>query len=198
MKKVILLGDSIREWYTLKVRDILADKGIEIIWQPHDNGRFAAYSYAQLSGLLKEHGKVDLVHFNTGYWDMNKAPFIDEYNFPPEEYVFYLRKIIRLSRAAGAKVVFATTTPLPGKKVDAADNTGTNVDFSFENNSVLLYNNAALELMKEENVPVNDLYAICKKHENYYKCEDNLHHTPEGNQVLAEAVATFILKELGE
>ena len=194
MKKVILLGDSIREWYTLLVRDILADK-VEIIWQPHDNGRFAAYSYAQLSGLLKEHGKVDLVHFNTGYWDMNTVPFLDEYTFPPEEYTFYLKKIIRLTRAAGAKPVFATTTPLPGV-VTAKDNTGTDVDFSFESDNVLTYNEAALKLMKEENVPVNDLYSICKKHKNYYKCEDNLHHTPEGNQVLAEAVAAFILKEL--
>ncbi|MEE0946679.1 MAG: SGNH/GDSL hydrolase family protein [Acutalibacteraceae bacterium] len=195
MKKAILLGDSIREWYTLNVAEELKGK-VEVIWQPGDNGRFAAYSYAQLSGLLKEHGKVDIVHFNTGYWDMNTVPFLNENVFPTDEYTYYLRKIIRLSRAAGAKVVFATTTPLPGK-VQAKDNTGTDVDFSFEDDLVLKYNEAALELMKEENVPVNDLYAICKKHENYYKCEDNLHHSAEGNAVLGMAVADFILKELG-
>ena len=28
------------------------------------------------------------------------------------------------------------------------------------------------------------------------KCEDNLHHTPEGNEVLAQHVAAAILKKL--
>ncbi len=194
MKKAILLGDSIREWYTLNVVEELKGK-VEVIWQKGDNGRFAAYTLGQLGGLLSEHGKVDIVHFNNGYWDMSTLPFTNEKTFPIPEYQHYLRRIIKLARAAGAKVVFATTTPLPADNT-ATDNTGTGVNFNLEKDTVVEYNNAALEVMKEENVPVNDLYAIAKKHPRYYKCEDNLHHTPEGNAVLGKAVADFILKEL--
>lgn len=43
-----------------------------------------------------------------------------------EEYSCALRKIIKLSRAVGAKLIFATTTPLPGSEV-GPDNTGTGV-----------------------------------------------------------------------
>ncbi len=195
MKKVILLGDSIKAWYTKPLIEILKDK-CEILYVPADNGRFTFYSLMQLSHLLKEHGKVDLVHFNNGYWDMDVMPFLNRPLFNIEEYKYGLKRIIELSRAAGAKLIFATTTPLPSNNT-AEDNTGTGVTFELEQGNVIEYNNAALELMKEENIPVNDLYSVCKQDSRYYKCEDNLHHTPEGNQILAQHVANAIIKELG-
>lgn len=194
VKKVILLGDSIKAWYAKQVKELLDGK-CEVIYAEGDNGRFTYYSLHQLATLLNEHGRVDLVHFNNGYWDMTALPFLNKPIFSLEEYKHGLKRIIELSRAAGAKLIFATTTPLPSK-VQAEDNTGTGVSFEFEQQSVLDYNNAALSLMKEENIPVNDLYAVCKQDKNYYKCEDNLHHTPEGNRILAEHVAAAILKEL--
>lgn len=195
MKKVVLLGDSIREWYTNYVVELLKDK-CEVISLLGDNGRFTYYSLFQLSMILKEHGKVDLVHFNNGYWDMDVMPFLNRPVFSLEEYKHGLKRIIELSRAAGADLIFATTTPLPSD-VAAEDNTGTGVTFGFEQDRVKDFNNAALELMKEENIEVNDLYAVCKQDKNFYKCEDNLHHTDEGNRILAEHVANAILKELG-
>lgn len=195
MKKVVLLGDSIREWYTNYVVELLKDK-CEVISLLGDNGRFTYYSLFQLSMILKEHGKVNLVHFNNGYWDMDVMPFLNRPVFSLEEYKHGLKRIIELSRAAGADLIFATTTPLPSD-VAAEDNTGTGVTFGFEQDRVKDFNNAALELMKEENIEVNDLYAVCKQDKNFYKCEDNLHHTDEGNRILAEHVANAILKELG-
>ncbi|MBE6740609.1 MAG: SGNH/GDSL hydrolase family protein [Ruminococcaceae bacterium] len=195
MKKVVLLGDSIREWYTNYVVELLKDK-CEVISLLGDNGRFTYYSLFQLSMILKEHGKVDLVHFNNGYWDMDVMPFLNRPVFSLEEYKHGLKRIIELSRAAGADLIFATTTPLPSD-VAAEDNTGTGVTFGFEQDRVKDFNNAAIELMKEENIEVNDLYAVCKQDKNFYKCEDNLHHTEEGNRVLAQHVANAILKELG-
>ncbi len=194
MKKVILLGDSIKAWYSKRVRELLEDK-CEVIYAEGDNGRFTYYSLMQLSLLLKQHGKVDLVHFNNGYWDMDVMPFLNRTLFSTEEYKHGLKRIIELSRAAGAKLIFATTTPLPADN-NAEDNTGTGASFVLEQERVKVFNDAALELMKEENIPVNDLYAVCKQDKNYYKCEDNLHHTPEGNEILAQHVAAAILKEL--
>lgn len=195
MKKVALLGDSIKAWYAPIVKEKLDGK-CEVVVFEGENGKFVYNNLRHLMNLLSAHGKTfDLVHFNSGYWDMTLMPYLNEPMISPEEYKCGLRKIIRLSRAAGAKVVFATTTPLPGREV-GPDNTGTGVTFSFEQELVSDYNDAAREVMQEENVPINDLYAVCKQHERYYKCEDNLHHTPEGNEVLAQHVADAILKEL--
>lgn len=52
--------------------------------------------------------------------------------------------------------------------------------------------------MAEENIPVNDLYALCKEGEHYYKCPDMLHLTEEGYRKCAKRRADMILKELGE
>lgn len=194
MKKVMLLGDSIREWYSREVRRLLEGK-CEVIFAEKDNGRFTTYTLCQEAQLLKQHGKVDLVHFNNGYWDMSVMPFLNRPLFSTEEYKHGLRRIIELSRAAGAKVVFATTTPLPADS-QAKDNTGTGADFTMEKENVIIYNKAALEVMEEENVTVNDLYSFCKQDKRYYKCEDNLHHSEEGNKIIAKEIADFILKEL--
>jgi lysophospholipase L1-like esterase len=194
MKKVILLGDSIRAGYCRVVRAELEGKA-EVIFAEGDNGRFTVYTLWQLGNLLKQHGKVDVIHFNNGYWDMETLPFTGEKVLPIDEYTYYLKRIIKLARAAGARVIFATTTPLPADS-NAEDNTGTGAKFSLEKDSVIAYNNAALKVMEEENVPVNDLYALAKQDARYYKCEDNLHHTVEGNKVLGKAVADIVLKEL--
>lgn len=195
MKKVILLGDSIKSWYSKRVRELLQDK-CEVIFAEGDNGRFTYYSLRQLMELIWKHGeKIDLVHFNNGYWDMTIMPILNKPMMTIEEYQTGLRKIIELSRAAGADLIFATTTPLPASG-KAQDNTGTGSSFVFEQERVKVYNDAALQVMKEENITVNDLYEVCKQDKNFYKCEDNLHHTPEGNEVLAQQVAAAILKKL--
>ena len=76
---------------------------------------------------------------------------------------------------------------------------GTQADsINYNNEWVELYNNAAKKLMAEENIPVNDLYALCKEGEHYYKCPDMLHLTEEGYRKCAKQAADMILKELGE
>ena len=195
MKKVILLGDSIRAWYSKRVKELLEGK-CEVYYAEGDNGRFTYYSLWQLASILDTTGKVDLVHFNNGYWDIGNMPFLNRPIFSTEEYTYGLERIIELSRAAGAKLVFATTTPLPADN-HAADNTGTGAVFSLEKETVKIYNDAALKLMKRENIPVNDLYALCKQDKRYYKCEDNLHHSAEGNEIIAQQVAKVILEQLG-
>ena len=194
MKKVVLCGDSICEWYSQYVAKEL--EGVcEVIYSNEQNGRFASFSLSKLNGLLAEAGgKVDLVHFNNGYWDMTSL-INGEMMHPIPEYLHFLKRIIDLSRFAGAKVAFATTTPLIDA-VEAEDNTGTGVTISARNEVVIEYNNAAKALMKTEGVAVNDLYEFCIKHPTCYKCEDLLHHSHEGNLACAKVIADFIKKEL--
>lgn len=192
MKRILLLGDSIRMGYDKKVRELLKDE-YEVIFAEEDNGRFAAYTLWQANQFFKHCGHFDLVHWNNGYWDMNVEAPMTEAIHPLDEYVNYLRRIIRLIRQNGAQIVFATTTPIyePG---ESKDNTGTGATVCYSNDWVVKYNEAACALMKSERIFVNDLYGLCLKGPKYYKSEDMLHLTEEGYAVIARQTAECIRK----
>ena len=76
MKKVLLLGDSIRMGYDEYVRDLL--KGKAEVYFEEDNGRFAAYTLWQVNQVFRHQGQFDVVHWNNGYWDMNIEPPMTE------------------------------------------------------------------------------------------------------------------------
>lgn len=194
MKKVLLLGDSIRMGYDEYVKELLKDK-CEVLYDEEDNGRFAAYTLWQANQLFKKYGKFDVVHWNNGYWDMNvEAPMIEAMH-PIDEYIHFLKRIIAEIRRNGAEIIFATTTPILNSGA-AFDNTGTGVKINYSNDWVAKYNDAAKKLMAEENITVNDLYALMLKDKNYYKCEDMLHLTEEGTKVCAEQAARLISEKL--
>lgn len=194
MKKVLLLGDSIRMGYDHYVRDLLKDK-CAVYYDENDNGRFAAYTLWQANQFFKDYGKFDVVHWNNGYWDMNvEAPMTDAMH-PIDEYIHFLKRIITEIRRNGAEIIFATTTPIL-KSGSAIDNTGTGMEISYNNDWVVQYNDVAKKLMAEQNIMVNDLYAQMLKGENFYKCEDMLHLTEEGYRICAEQAAKRIEEKL--
>ena len=196
MKKVLLLGDSIRMGYQQYVKEILEGE-YQVFYDSEDNGRFAAYTLWQANQMLKKHGSFDLVHWNNGYWDMNVEAPMTEAIHPVEEYVHFLKRILLLLRQNGGKVIFATTTPIL-EKGSSLDNTGTGVKINYDNRWVAAYNAAAKKLMAEEKVPVNDLYTLCMQDKNRYKCQDLLHLTEEGYRKCAAQAADMIRKELAE
>ncbi len=194
MKKVLLLGDSIRMGYDEYVKDLLKDK-CEVFYDDKDNGRFAAYTLWQANQLFKKYGKFDVVHWNNGYWDMNVEDPMIEAMHPIDEYIHFLKRIIAEIRRNGAEIIFATTTPILNSGA-SLDNTGTGVKINYSNDWVAKYNDAAKKLMAEENITVNDLYELMLKDKNYYKCEDMLHLTEEGSKLCAEQAARLISEKL--
>lgn len=194
MKKVLLLGDSIRMNYQDHVKDLLKDE-CEVIFAP-DNGRFAAYTLWQANQMFRHNEGISLVHWNNGYWDMNIEPPMTEAIHPIDEYLHYLRRIANYIRSQGAKPIFATTIPII-KDGHAFDTTGTSAGLMFRNEWVVEYNEAAKDLMAELNIPVNDLYSLCyDEAKNHYKCEDLLHLSEEGKVRCAEQVARAIREHL--
>lgn len=191
MKKVLLLGDSIRMGYQSFVKEELAGE-YEVLY-PEDNGRFAAYTLWQVNQEFKHNPDIQLVHFNNGYWDMNIEAPMTEAIHPVEEYVRFLRRIVTLCRQCGAKVVFATTVPILGTGA-AGDNTGVQGTINYSDAWVQQYNAAATTLMEELDVPVNDLYALCMEDDRRYKCEDLLHLSEEGSRRCAKQVADYVRK----
>jgi len=133
------------------------------------------------------------VHFNNGYWDMNIEAPMTEAIHPVAEYQSFLRRIVALCRQCGAKAVFATTVPILEDGA-AGDNTGVQGTINYSNAWVKEYNAAAVEVMAELDVPVNDLYALCAAHPTCYKCEDLLHLSEEGSRACAAQVAEYVRK----
>ena len=197
MKKVLLLGDSIRMGYDDYVKELLDDR-YEVVYDADDNGRFAAYTLWQANQMFKKYGHFDVVHWNNGYWDMNIESPMAEALHPLDEYVHFLKRILTECRRNGAKVIFATTTPILSTGA-AADNTGTGADCIRYNDAwVQQYNAAAKALMDTEHVRVNDLYALCRNPPTYYKCADGLHLTEEGYRICAKQIVTHILNACRE
>ena len=194
MKRVLLLGDSIRMGYDTKVKELLKDE-YEVVYSG-DNGRFTAYTLWQLNQYYKNEGKFDLVHWNNGYWDMNIEAPMKEAIHPLEEYLAVCGRLIRLMKQQGSKIVYATTTPI-FEDGESLDNSGTGATINYRNEWVLTYNRAACELMEKENIPVNDLYSLCLKGPKYYKSEDMLHLTEKGYWAIANQTADCIRKILG-
>ena len=192
MKKVLLLGDSIRMGYDSYVKELLQGE-FDVYYDDADNGRFAAYTLWQANQAFKR-DHYDIVHWNNGYWDMNIEAPMTEAIHPVDEYVRFLKRILAEIRRNGAVPIFATTTPIlsPGA---AADVTGTGADnINYDNEWVVRYNAAAKELMASEGVAVNDLYSICLADAHYFKCRDLLHLTEEGYLRCAEQTADIIRK----
>ncbi|RAU93434.1 GDSL-type esterase/lipase family protein [Paenibacillus sp. YN15] len=194
MKKVLLLGDSIRMGYDEYVKDMLKGK-CEVYYDDADNGRFAAYTLWQANQLFRKHGKFDVVHWNNGYWDMNIEAPMTEAIHPIDEYVHFLKRIIAEIRRNGADIIFATTTPVLTSG-SSMDNTGTGVNIKYNNDWVIQYNDAAKRVAAEEKITINDLYTLMLQDKNCYKCEDRLHLTEEGYRLCAEQAVRLILEKL--
>ena len=116
MKKVVLLGDSIRLMgYGGKVPALLGD-GYEV-WQPEQNGMFVSNVLRQLFDNADRIREADIVHFNSGEWDI--CELFGDGPFTPEE--FYVSQILRITdllQKQGKTVIFATTTPVRPENVN--------------------------------------------------------------------------------
>ena len=191
MKKVLLLGDSIRMGYDEYVKELLEGE-FEVFYDDADNGRFSAYTLWQANQFFKNYGHFDVVHWNNGYWDMNVETPMVEAMHPVDEYVHFLSRITAEIRRNGAVPIFATTTPILSKEA-AKDVIREGISsFNYNNEWVVEYNAAAVSFMKKEGVAVNDLYALCLEDSHYYKCPDLLHLTEEGYRRCAAQTACAI------
>ena len=191
MKRVLLLGDSIRMGYDEYVKELLQGE-FEVIYDDIDNGRFSAYTLWQANQFFKNYGHFDVVHWNNGYWDMNVESPMKTAMHPVDEYVHFLSRILNEIRNNGAVPVFATTTPvLPAETAAEVMTEGIDT-FKYNNDWVVEYNEAAAAFMQSEGVAVNDLYALCVKDPHFYKCPDLLHLTEEGYRRCAEQTAQKI------
>ena len=200
MKKVMLIGDSIRLGYQKNVEKEF--KGEFEVWGSEDNCRFAKYTLNELgrmfaafsdnlnecdnahlmpgSRIEKDIVYPDVIHWNNGLWDTSIVCEEDGPFTPIPEYIDYMSKILRELRKITDKVIFATTTPV------RPDNPNQKNDIITE------YNKSIVEFMKKEGVTVNDLNKLVSENIDEYICNDNIHLSEKGKEECAKQIAKYI------
>lgn len=190
MKKVVLIGDSIRMGYELAVREELA--GLADVWGPEENG---AHTVNVIMHLQEWVGKrqPDVVHVNAGLHDLKTDRWDGRDTVVPlAHYRDNVARIIRWVRThTDASVVWATTTPVNHDLAHAA-HAGAR-DFSRYSEDVVAFNAEAVEMARSLDVPVNDLYAvIVAAGQAALQTDDGVHFTPDGCAALGKAAADFL------
>lgn len=177
LPRVLLIGDSISIGYTIPVRKLLEGKAnVHRIWE---NGGPTSNGLAKIDTWLAP-GKWDVIHFNWGLHDLKQVN--GKYQVPLEEYEKNLTELVKKLKTPGAKLIWATTTPVPEgdqKPPRKAEDPPR-------------YNAVAKKIMDENGVAIDDLYAFALPKVKEIQLISNVHYTPKGYQALGEEVAKAI------
>ncbi|HUQ95669.1 MAG TPA: SGNH/GDSL hydrolase family protein [Bryobacteraceae bacterium] len=178
LPRVLLIGDSISIGYTLPVREVL--RGKANVHRIPANGATTRFTLESIEPWLGS-SKWDVIHVNWGLHDL-KIMEGGKHQVPIEEYASNLQKLVDRLKQTGAKVIFATTTPVPQGKLNPLRHPA----------DVPLYNAAALRVMKRNRIAVDDLYAAVLPKLKDVQLPENVHFTPEGSRFLAAHVVSAI------
>lgn len=182
LPRVLLIGDSISMGYTVPVRSLL--KGKANIHRIPDNGGPTTNGLAKLQKWLGD-GKWDVIHFNWGLHDLKIMPD-GKRQVTPEAYEKNLRELVRRLKTTGAKLIWASTTPVPQGKLSPPR----------EADDVPVYNSIAKRIMVENQIPTDDLYSVALPQLATIQRPENVHFTSEGSEVLAKEVTASIASAL--
>lgn len=189
LPRVLLIGDSISIGYTLPVRARL--QGRANVHRPPENCGDTARGLRNLDRWLGG-GHWDVIHFNFGLHDLKYLDAHGKY-VPPEQgtqvaspavYAANLRKLVRRLKQTGAHLIFATTTPVPAGTLGRVEG------------DERRYNAAAVKVMQEEGVAIDDLDAVVVPVQGQIQRPKNVHFTPAGYDRLADQVVASIAAAL--
>jgi len=169
LPRVLLIGDSVSRGYTLAVRAALAGKAN--VHRAPENCGPTANGLKKLDVWLGR-GKWDVIHFNFGIHDRGT---------PLADYESRLAQIIIRLKATGAKLIWASTTPIP-------DNPAQNQTAA----SIVERNQAAAVLMKKHGIATDDLFAAITPHLAEMQNPNDVHFNAKGYDFLGETVAKAI------
>ena len=178
LPRVLLIGDSISIGYTQPTRKLLEGKAN--VHRIPANGGPTKNGIANIKKWLGD-GKWDVIHFNWGIHDLKFMPD-GKRQVEAADYEANLRSLVTTLKTTGAKLIWASTTPIPEGELNPQRKFG----------QVPEYNAIAAKVMTENGVTINDLNAwMTPRFEELQKPKD-LHYTEAGSEHLARKVAEAI------
>jgi lysophospholipase L1-like esterase len=197
MNKVLIIGDSISLGYTPEVARLLAER-VAVAHNP-GNAQYSAWGLRYLREWLGD-TRWDLIHLNWGIWDLHHLdpaadplePSVDALRADgvrrttPAQYAANLEAICDILQTTGARLAWATITPLP-----AGD------DLCVRQGEEVQYNAVARAVMDAHGIPINDLYACALPELARIQPPRDVHFTEEGYRFLGARVAAVITEQLG-
>lgn len=200
LPNVLILGDSISIGYTPHVQKILADSAN--VFRPTnakgrpENCAGTINGVKQIDRWLKSgNRKYAVIHFNFGLHDLKRVDPKTRKNSndpanprqsEPAEYEKQLTQIVNKLVKTKAKLIFATTTPVPPG--------GVKPHRSIEDPE--RYNQIARKIMQAHDIEINDLFAAVNPKQNELMRKANVHFTKQGSAFLGKQVAATILRRL--
>jgi len=187
LPRVLLIGDSISMGYTVPVRELL--KGKANVVRPLENCGETTRGLEKLDKWLGN-GKWDVIHFNFGLHDLKYLDTAGRYvpadqgkqvNLLPQ-YEANLRLLVARLKKTGAKLIWASTTPVPDGSLGRVQG------------DEVAYNAVALKVMSELGVGVDDLHEAIDRGPAGLQLPKNVHFSKEGYELLAKSVVANIKK----
>ena len=184
--KVLLIGDSISIGYTPHVAALLAGE-FDVVHHEGNAGDSGNVG-DRLDAWLAADADAQLIHFNVGLHDMRCWHDERGVHVPLEQYRDNLAEIVGRLKATGKALVWATTTPVIGRRIEASG-----AAFVRRNKDVVAYNAVAAEVVGAAGIPVNDLFRVLTDAGSGEMISgDGTHLTDAGYRLLAEAVAESV------
>ena len=138
---------------------------------------------AACMSLWLSNGRYSFVHFNAGLHDVyveHCRQGATAHEVELSDYLENLQVTLDAIRAYGAVPIFATTTPVEGRRNCHSDT------------DIVEYNAAAVQMMESQGVQVDDLYNAMFHHQDVYHLYHGIHFNDPGYQFLADVVVKIL------
>jgi hypothetical protein len=167
LPRVLLIGDSISRGYTQDVRKAMLGKAN--VHRAPENCGSTANGVKKIDIWLGA-GKWDVIHFNFGIHDRKTSA---------ADYETRLETLITRMKQTGAKLIFATTTPVPPDTKDGPEIV-TQIN---EKNAI------ATQVMQKHGVAINDLHSFLAPQLEGIANPKDVHFNAKGYELMGQQVA---------
>ena len=170
LPRVLLIGDSVSRGYTLATRKAMAGKAN--VHRAPENCGPTANGLKKLDIWLGQ-GKWDVIHFNFGIHDRAT---------PAADYEQRLDTIVTKLKATGAKIIWASTTPVPPDTKDGPAAA----------KAIVEKNEIAARVAQKHGIATDDLFTFITPHLAKVQNPKDVHFNGEGYDLLGAKVAESI------
>lgn len=176
LPRVLLIGDSVSRGYTQATRKILA--GVANVHRAPENCGPTANGLKKIEIWLGD-GKWEVIHFNFGIHDRAT---------PPADYEQRMEQLITRMKATGAKVIWASATPVPPDTKDGPKAT----------EQIIEKNAIAAKLAARHGLAIDDLFGFVTPQQARLQNPKDVHFNGEGYEALGRQVAQSIKDALAK